>query len=265
RPLIVGLPAANSTDTTLTDQEAWISERRRGFGVSVGRPVGKHGRALLDFRSDDVRSVPVADLLASNQEDYLRDWLKGDEGRVTSITLRGIRNTRDYDINPARGALHSFSLELAGGPLGGDWSYSKLGVDLRRYFPVGKAKPDGSGQKVFAVRLMGGAAIGKLSLSENYWLGGAESLRGYREDQFHGSRALLLSSEFRVPFGASLQGVGFFDYGYAWSSGQGVSLSDLKPAVGVGLRVVTPLGPLRLDYGFGQDGGRSHFSIGHVF
>jgi outer membrane protein insertion porin family len=149
--------------------------------------------------------------------------------------------------------------------MGGDWTYSKMGADLRRYLPIGKAKPDGSNQKVLALRLMGGFALGNLPLSENYWIGGAETLRGYREDEFHGTRSLLLSAEFRVPFGSSLQGVTFFDYGYAWPDGTNMHLGDLKPAVGLGLRVVTPLGPLRLDYGFGKEGGRSHFSIGHVF
>ena len=108
---------------------------------------------------------------------------------------------------------------------------------------------------------MAGARLGRcLSITT----GGAETLHGYREDEFNGTR-MSLSTEFRVPLGTSLQGVTFFDYGYAWPRNQGLRLGELKPAVGLGLRVITPLGPLRLDYGFGADGGRSHFSIGHVF
>ena len=38
-----------------------------------------------------------------------------------------------------------------------------------------------------------------------------------------------------------------------------------QPAVGLGLRVTTPIGPIRLDYGYGNEGGRLHFSIGHSF
>lgn len=249
RPLVLGG----------TTPDTWIYEKRKGIGFSVGKPVGQYDRLLFDLRSDDVGysavdgyPVPPAEYLTS-------------EGRVNSLTVRAIRNTRDLDINPHRGALYSFSSEMAGGPLGGRWSYTKLGMDLRRYFPVGGAKPDGSNQKVLAMRLMGGLSIGNIPLSENYWIGGAESLRGYREDQFHGTRTLLYSTEFRVPFGPSLQGVTFFDYGYAWPKGQSFRLADMEPAIGVGIRVVTPLGPLRLDYGFGKEGGRTHFSIGHVF
>ncbi|NLC56024.1 MAG: BamA/TamA family outer membrane protein [Armatimonadetes bacterium] len=258
----LGLQLYNRTTNRpllVDDIDTWIFEKRKGIGVSVGKPFGTRNRVLLDFRSDDIGFQPVsgfpeppADLLAS-------------EGRVTSLTLRGIRNTRDYDINPKRGALYSTSLEMAGGPLGGAWSFTKIGADIRHYVPIGRSKPDSSKQMVLATRLMAGAALGNTPLSENYWIGGAESLRGYREDQFHGTRLLLLSTELRVPFGSNLQGVTFFDYGYAWPKGTGFSLGDLQPAVGIGLRVVTQLGPLRLDYGFGKDGGRSHFSIGHVF
>ncbi|HEX3000183.1 MAG TPA: BamA/TamA family outer membrane protein, partial [Armatimonadota bacterium] len=239
--------------------DTWIYEQRRGASISVGRPIGNSDRLLVDLRSDDVGYNPV-DGYTTPPAEYLVS-----EGRVNSVTLRGIRNTRDIDINPHRGCLYSTSAEFAGKVLGGEWAFTKLGTDLRRYFPVGKAKPDGSNQKVLAVRLMGGFSLGNLPLSENYWIGGSESLRGYREDEFHGDRMLLLSSEMRVPFGANLQGVTFFDCGYAWPDGTNFSLGDLKPAVGVGLRVVTPLGPLRLDYGYGKEGGRSHFSIGHVF
>ncbi len=249
RPLVLG---GDQADT-------WIFERRRGAGVSVGKPLGRFDRLLLDFRSDDIKFSPVEGYPAPPTD------MIASEGRVTSLTFRGIRNTRDYDINPHRGSLHSASAELAGGPLGGRWTFTKLGTDLRHYLPVGKAKADGANQMVLAMRVMGGISLGNVPLSENYWIGGAETLRGYREDEFHGTRMLLFSSEFRVPFGSSLQGVTFFDYGYAWPEGQGLRLADMQPAVGLGLRVVTPLGPLRLDYGFGKQGGRSHFSIGHVF
>lgn len=262
RPLLTNVVLNNAVQELNT----WVFERRKGLGISVGKPAGEFTRLLLDLRSDDVLYSTVPGYLDPDQDAALTDQvLRLSDGRVTSATLRGVRDTRDLAINPHRGAFYSVSTELAGGPLGGTWSFGKIGVDLRRYFPIGKAKPDGSNQKVLATRLMAGASIGKMPLSEHYWLGGAETLRGYREDEFNGTRMLLLSTEFRVPLGTSLQGVTFFDCGYAWPRNQGLRLGELKPAVGLGLRVITPLGPLRLDYGFGTDGGRSHFSIGHVF
>jgi outer membrane protein insertion porin family len=262
RPLLSNVVVNSATQELNT----WVYERRKGVGISVGKPVGEFTRLLLDLRSDDVLYSTVPGYLDADQEAALSNQvLKLSDGRVTSATLRGVRDTRDLATNPHRGAFYSVSTELAGGPLGGSWSFGKVGVDLRRYFPIGRAKADGSNQMVLATRLMAGSSLGKMPLSENYWIGGAESLRGYREDEFNGSRTILFSTEFRVPFGTSLQGVTFFDYGYAWPRNQGLRLGEMKPAVGLGLRVITPLGPLRLDYGFGKDGGRSHFSIGHVF
>jgi len=265
-----GSPVLDNTGvpvmTTGNEQiEPWVFEKRKGIGISVGKPLGEQSRVLLDLRTDEVVYSTVSGYVDTYQDAALtQQILKPSNGRVTSATLRAIRNTRDLDINPHRGGLSSISLELAGGPLGGNWTFGKVGADLRRYYPIGRAKADGSNQMVLATRLLAGVSVGDMPLSEHYWLGGAESLRGYREDEFNGTRTLLWSTEFRVPFGSSLQGVTFFDYGYAWPKGP-LSFGQMMPAVGLGIRVVTPLGPLRLDYGFGKNGGRSHFSIGHVF
>jgi outer membrane protein insertion porin family len=56
--------------------------------------------------------------------------------------------------------------------------------------------------------------------------------------------------------------VGFVDAGQASDS---FSLGDLKTSVGVGVRINTPIGPLRLDYGLGDEGGKLHFAIGSSF
>jgi outer membrane protein insertion porin family len=71
-----------------------------------------------------------------------------------------------------------------------------------------------------------------------------------------------------------LTGVLFTDVGDAWGSiyqgFQGASLQQdstfkLEPAVGVGARVTTPIGPIRVDYGYGRFGGQADFSIGQSF
>ena len=85
---------------------------------------------------------------------------------------------------------------------------------------------------------------------------------------------MLASFEYRQPLANSLTGVFFVDAGDAWGGAyEKVAFngfnqhSGFSPSVGigVGLRVVTPIGPIRIDEGFGREGARLHFSIGHVF
>ena len=80
------------------------------------------------------------------------------------------------------------------------------------------------------------------------------------------------SLEFRYPIIKKVQGVFFTDAGYAWSKEYGESNFDLgkiKNSVGIGLRINSPLGPIKLDYGYRLEssdrGGRFHFSFGGQF
>ena len=60
-----------------------------------------------------------------------------------------------------------------------------------------------------------------------------------------------------------VQGAIFTDWGGAWDSG--LTPDDLHGSIGVGISLTTPIGPLRFDYGWGEDGGRVHFSVGSTF
>jgi outer membrane protein insertion porin family len=126
-------------------------------------------------------------------------------------------------------------------------------------------------KKVLAIRFYGGFAASQIPFSEEYFLGGADTLRGYQDERFWGNDVLLLSTEVRIPIASSLTAVLFTDIGDAWGTiYQGAGLqqsSSFSPqqSVGVGVRVTTPIGPIRLDYGIGSEGGRTDFSIGQSF
>lgn len=81
---------------------------------------------------------------------------------------------------------------------------------------------------------------------------------------------LVFNAEFRFPIVEKVQGVVFTDWGTAWDQGQSLQLQDLKNSFGVGVRLDTPLGLLRLDYGLGKDAennrkGQFYFGIGQAF
>jgi outer membrane protein insertion porin family len=126
-------------------------------------------------------------------------------------------------------------------------------------------------KRVFAVRLLAGFTATDTPFSEQYFLGGADTLRGYAEDRFWGNDMLLINAEVRIPIVSSVQGVLFTDAGDAWGSiyqAEGLQQAtsfQLQAAVGVGLRVTTPVGPIKVDYGIGRFGGNTDFSVGQSF
>ncbi len=191
-------------------------------------------------------------------------------GRFTSVTLGFTDDRRDVRADPTKGSYSGISYEQAGGFLGGEEEFGKLSIEHRQYFPVGD-KAD-----VVAARVSGGVALGTPPLFESFTVGGANSLRGYDPDRWRGNNLLLVNVEYRHPITDSLTGVGFVDVGDAWGGefrtvvpGFSIAAEDqgLEPhiGVGVGLRVKTPLGPIRLDLGFGEEGNQAHFSFGQAF
>lgn len=184
-------------------------------------------------------------------------------GNTRSITFTRTLDTRDNIYDPREGKRTAYSVEVAN--FGGDFNFEKYQADYRYYYRVGK-------DYVWALNLGAGYANGDLPLSQRFSVGGSDVLRGYRDDQFKGNSMLKGSLEFRYPIIKKVQGVFFTDTGYAWSKDYDESNFDIgkmKHSVGIGLRINSPLGPIKLDYGYRLEssdrGGRFHFSFGGQF
>ena len=110
---------------------------------------------------------------------------------------------------------------------------------------------------------------GDAPITEYFYAGGPDTLRGYQQNQFFGTRFLVANAEYRFPIGniKFLRGAVFADAGNAWSPGD-IYEDKIFLDAGVGLRITFPalgLGVIRLDYAFGQDGGRTQIGIGQSF
>ncbi len=197
---------------------------------------------------------------------YYKDWMpktaaerRAENFGVTrSITLGRIFDSRDNIYDPHEGKRIGYSLEWAG--LGGDFDFTKFTADYRYYYR-------GGGESVWALNLGAGYAEGDMPLSQRFSMGGSDTLRGYEDDQFRGNSMLKATLEYRFPIIKKVQGVLFTDNGYAWDKRHEdeFDLGLIKNSFGVGLRINSPLGPVKLDYGYGEDGGKFHFSFGGQF
>lgn len=191
-------------------------------------------------------------------ENYM-DRRKENFGVTRSITFGRVYDSRDNIYDPHEGKRIGYSVEWAGG-MGGDFDFTKWTADWRYYFRAG-------GESVWALNMGAGYASGDMPLSQRFTMGGSDTLRGYEDDQFRGNSMLKATLEYRFPIVKKVQGVLFTDNGYAWDKRHEdeFDMGLLKNSYGVGLRINSPLGPVKLDYGYGEDGGKFHFSFGGQF
>ena len=244
--------------------------------------------------TDEFQSYQVSDAALNNPEAIKLlislglDPLNGTaSGWLSSAALNYHRSTADNTLNAKRGYTVDAHLEKAGGLLQGDYRFVETIVEGRFYQTLGD-------RAVVAVKVRGGS-IGAprgdnlaVPFYRRYWLGGATSMRGWgRFDvaplfngvPIGGHTMVDSSAELRAPLWGNLSAVVFADAGNVWNNAWDFNLNDLLYDVGPGLRYLTPIGPIRLDFGYQLkripglliDGKpearryRFHFSIGQAF
>lgn len=208
------------------------------------------------------------------------------EGTLVALRLQLTQSSVVDLLDPRRGYSLSGAVERAGGFLPGDFTYIETSGEARHYQPF-------PGRIVLANRARVSAidarVNGVVPFFKRYFLGGSTSLRGWGRYDISpltesglpiGGLALVeLSSEVRLPVGEKLSFVAFVDAGNVWERPRDIDLSDLRVSVGPGVRYATPIGPIRLDFGYqltpidgllvrGQPEPRHwriHFSIGQAF
>jgi outer membrane protein insertion porin family len=245
----------------------------KGTGVTLGYPLWWRlvGYVGYKFSVDNIQDVNQ--LTASS-------YIKAQEGeRTTSaLTFTVAYDTTNDAMFPSKGIKASVSVQHAGMPLGGTSKFTKYSGSIAGYYPL-----------FWDIVVNAKGRIGylqnnddsdsKIPIYERYVLGGINSLRGLRyvgptnpgtSDVIGGTTMLNFTAEIVFPLikDAGMKGVLFYDAGNTWNGSY--YLDDLRMTCGVGIRWYSPIGPLRLEYGYVLDRkglnddsmGRFEFTIG---
>jgi outer membrane protein insertion porin family len=259
-----------------------LVQEKAGGTLQLERFIGAGYSVSAGLRAESIHTDPLS--LGGSSAALLQDGpLSVVSGTVTHSSL-------DQRAEPHRGALQALTLQvghthlttatLSPDPIAaeaaGDHSYVRGGVDLQRFISLQKPPKDPQekdNRTTIAMRFQASSTSGTTPFTEQLFLGGATGLRGYRDGRFWGQNLTSGTLELRQPLGNGIKGVLFTEAGDAWGGiYQGVSLQGLPQtafklhgSAGLGLRVGTPIGLVRLDYGYGDEGGRVHFGIGYSF
>mgnify|MGYP000358359179 FL=1 len=250
-----------SKDEDAVDSEL-MKVRKIGTRLTLGKGLNDKIYVRTALRFENVREQE-ADL--DVREKY----------NLVAVTPSIIYDTRNNSFNPQSGIYSTASYEF-GELLKDPRSYSQVELDLRAYH-----RTFFKDANVMAYRAVWGYTGGGTPESLRFSVGGAESIRGYDSGAFDGYNKFHLSIENRTQVNKFMQVVGFFDMGNAWQTAgaepdreSANQFKDLKKGVGVGVRLNTPVGPLRFDYGWPLDSviagekkesGKFYFSFGQTF
>ncbi len=249
--------------------------QKEGGSVTLVRPLTED-RTIRARTSYRLENTTVTDIDQSASQ-YVFDQ---EGSKVTSAVLVGLgRNTIDDIMNPTRGSNADISFELAGGPFGGDNYFYKAFAFYGQYLPAG------FWDSTFFLKASAGTvrAYGNrdVPIYEKFFIGGLYNVRGFKYGEagpkdatgvvVGGLNTLYFNTEWIFPIykPAGVKGVIFYDAGGAFDENKGFVLKDSMHAVaGFGIRWFSPMGPIRLEWGFNlfpQEGDRSNvfdFAIG---
>ncbi|MCF2151023.1 BamA/TamA family outer membrane protein [Desmonostoc muscorum LEGE 12446] len=186
------------------------------------------------------------------------------------LQLGAQRDLRNNPLQPTSGSYLRFGIDQSV-PIGeGNILLTRLRGSYSQYIPVQLIRLS-KGAQTLAFNLQAGTVLGDLPPYEAFTIGGSNSVRGYEEGALSSGRSYVQASvEYRFPVFSVVSGALFFDIGS--DLGTTTPAADLLEkngtgyGYGLGVRVQSPLGPIRIDYGINDDGdSRINFGIGERF
>ncbi|MGA8178479.1 MAG: outer membrane protein assembly factor BamA [Desulfobacterales bacterium] len=273
-PWLFDIPLTAGIDQYIWSTDYDTYDRKSiGGGFKLSYPVYDYLRASVQYNYDDANITNITADAAKSIKDL--------EGiNITSSVTAGLTyDSRNRLFNPSEGSKHSIIVKYAG--LGGNVGFTKVVAETGWYRPLPWNTVGFLHGKAGVVTRNSG---GILPDYERFYLGGINSVRGYGWQGIHaldedgniigGDKFVQFNAECIFPIlkKQGLVGVVFFDAGNVYNDGESVDLSTLKDSIGLGFRWYSPMGPIRLEYGYRLSseedegsGGRWEFSMGTAF
>lgn len=250
-----------------------------GAKFNVGKGITKNVRLSLGTKLEYVEEGSDHSKFTAANGKYYWDSAKTNEAKglddkyyIWSLFPSITYDTRNHFWNPTAGEYAR--LQLEGGYASGYEGdmFGNITLELRKYH-AGFFK-----KNTFAYRVVGGIMTDSTKEGQRFWVGGGSTLRGYDGGFYKGTKKLVGTIENRTQLNDILGFVVFFDAGRAWDyRGRDLSYqhddsfaNDIAMAAGVGLRINTPIGPLRFDFGWpirndDTSGMEFYFNMGQSF
>ena len=258
-PLSLGLDGYNRTRLRSRNLGLAFGEEQRGGGLRLGKEFTDTVRASLGYQ---LFQTHISDVAGDASAD-----LKAEEGRstISKTNLTLTWDTRNNRFDPTQGFVLFGSTDLAGGVFAGDKDFYRLQGGASAY------APHGHNRLVFESRVRAGIVdhfsnTSKVPIFERFFAGGSDTIRGFQERRVGprdprsndpiGGEVLLIGTLEEVLTIAKdergkpiLKGSVFYDVGNVWRRVDDFA-SSVEAGTGVGARVNTPIGPIRVDVGF---------------
>ncbi|MBI3455141.1 MAG: outer membrane protein assembly factor BamA [Candidatus Rokubacteria bacterium] len=248
-----------------------FTEERLGGDLRASYPLTEFVTLSGIYRLEQVE--------ISNVSEDATDELKKELGRkLNSVIEFGLnRDTRDNIFEPSSGSRNSIDVGFAG--LGGDTRFYRIVGESAWFWPLPILN------SVLGVRGLAGVVQGwggnEVPIFERFFLGGVNTLRGQRTRSvapkdangkvIGGDKELLFTTELLIPVFPRFRIALFFDTGNAYGFGTDFDPTNVRLGAGAGIRFFSPLGPIRLDWGYnldrkpGENSYQIHFAVGSPF
>ena len=250
-----------------------------GAKLNVGKGLTKNLRIGLgtkaEYITEKAKKSELANYTNYNGVNLLEKWGDKRSYGLFSIYPSITYDTRNSYWNPTSGWYGKYQVEVGYADTIDSGTFANTTLELRKYHR-GLFKSN-----TFAYRAVGGIMTTTTPESQRFWVGGGSTLRGYDGGFYQGTQKVTATIENRTQINDVLGIVIFSDIGRAWDyQGEDPGYlnqkrnakfpDDIGTTVGVGLRVNTPVGPLRFDFGWPvgnseESGMKFYFNMGQSF